>query len=340
MIAFLTLTVFSKLYNAQPMTRRLQLALLQHACPVDASKDDNLATCERLIRQAARDGAQIIVTQELFAGHYFCQVEDDSLFDLAEPIPGPTSERVAALAKELSVTISASLFEKRTAGLYHNTTATFSDAGELIGQYRKMHIPDDPRFYEKYYFTPGDLGWQTFEMPLKRGRESFVSKTLDESQHTSIKTTPDPFLKVGTLVCWDQWFPEAARLTTLIGAELLLYPTAIGYYNDATHGEPQEVREQQRAAWQTMMQSHAIANGVYVAAANRIGTENDLTFWGSSFICGPDGNVIATASADKEEVLHAELDLDAIEAHRRGWPFLRDRRIDAYQHLYKRLDDV
>lgn len=296
------------------MTRTLQLALLQHACPAAATKQDHLATCERLIRQAASDGAQLIVTQELFAGHYFCQIEDEALFDLAEPIPGPTSQHIASLANELNVTISASLFEKRAAGVYHNTTATFGPDGQLIGKYRKMHIPDDPRFYEKYYFTPGDLGWQTF----------------DHGDHN----------KVGTLVCWDQWFPEAARLTALKGAELLLYPTAIGYYNDAEQGEPADVRQQQLAAWQTMMQSHAIANGVFVAAANRIGTEGDLTFWGSSFICSPDGKVIAQASQDQEEVLHAELDLDAIEAQRRGWPFLRDRRIDAYKSLYKRLDDA
>ena len=299
------------------MSRTLQLALLQHACPFGASKEDHLATCERLIRQAAVDGAQLIVTQELFAGHYFCQVEDESLCDLAEPIPGPTSRHVASLASELGVTISASLFEKRTAGVYHNTTATFGPAGDLIGKYRKMHIPDDPRFYEKYYFTPGDLGWQTFEH--------------DNGQQPA---------RVGTLVCWDQWFPEAARLTALKGAELLLYPTAIGYYNDAEQGEPADVRQQQLAAWQTMMQSHAIANGVFVAAANRIGKENDLTFWGSSFVCGPDGKVIAQASPDTEAVLHAELDLDAIETQRRGWPFLRDRRIDAYQALYKRVDDT
>ncbi|MBX2852057.1 MAG: carbon-nitrogen hydrolase [Phycisphaeraceae bacterium] len=295
------------------MPRPLQLALLQHACPVDASKADHLAACERLIRQAAGDGAQLIVTQELFAGHYFPQAEDEALFDLAEPVPGPTSRHIAALATELGVTISVSLFEKRTAGVYHNTTATFGPDGSLIGKYRKMHIPDDPRFYEKYYFTPGDLGWQAFAMP---------SAT------------------VGTLVCWDQWFPEAARLTALKGAELLLYPTAIGYYNDAEQGEPADVREQQLAAWRTMMQGHAIANGVFVAAANRIGKEDDLTFWGSSFVCGPDGAILAQASRDQEEVLHTELDLDAIEAHRRGWPFLRDRRIDAYQALYKRVDDA
>ena len=295
------------------MPRTLQLALLQHACPMEASKEDHVATCERLIRQAAGDGAQLIVTQELFAGHYFPQAEDEALCDLAEPIPGPTSQRIAALAGDLSVTISTSLFEKRTAGVYHNTTATFGPDGDLVGKYRKMHIPDDPRFYEKYYFTPGDLGWQTFTLPGAT---------------------------VGTLVCWDQWFPEAARLTALKGAELLLYPTAIGYYNDAEHGEPEDVREQQLAAWQTIMQSHAITNGVFVAAANRVGTENDLTFWGSSFVCRPDGKVIAQASRDQAEVLHAELDLDLIETQRRGWPFLRDRRIDAYDALYKRVDDA
>jgi len=299
------------------MTRRLQLALLQQACPVEASKEDNLETCIRMVRQAAADGAQLVVTQELFATHYFPQAEDEVLFDLAEPIPGPTSQALSALADELGITLSASLFEKRTAGVYHNTTVTFGSDGACIGKYRKMHIPDDPRFYEKYYFTPGDLGWQTFEYD-------------GGGQQAS----------VGTLVCWDQWFPEAARLTALRGAELLLYPTAIGYYNDAQHGEPKATRAQQRDAWQTIMRSHAIANGVFVAAANRIGTERDLTFWGSSFVCGPDGKITAQASADQEEVLHAELDLDAIEQQRRGWPFLRDRRIDAYQPLYKRLDDA
>jgi len=298
------------------MPRTLQLALLQHACPVDAAPAENLETCCRLIRQAAKDGAQLIVTQELFTAHYFPQVEDDALCDLAEPIPGPTSERLGKLAGELGVAISASLFEKRAPGVYHNTTVTFGTTGTPIGKYRKMHIPDDPRFYEKYYFTPGDLGWQTFD--LKQGGNA---------------------ARVGTLVCWDQWFPEAARLTTMRGAELLLYPTAIGYYNDATLGEPSAVREAQREAWQTMMRSHAIANGVYVAAANRIGTERDLTFWGSSFVCGPDGVFIAQASTDREEVLAVELDLDRIEAQRRGWPFLRDRRIDAYSPLLGRLSD-
>ena len=298
------------------MPRTLNIALLQHACPVNAAAQDNVETCCRLARDAAKQGAQLIVTQELFAAHYFPQVEDEMLCDLAEPIPGPTSARMADLAAELSVTISASLFEKRAPGVYHNTTATFGPGGELIGKYRKMHIPDDPRFYEKYYFSPGDLGWQSFDIPVE-----------------------DNAARVGTLVCWDQWFPEAARLTAMRGAELLLYPTAIGYYNDAELGEPPAVREQQRDAWQTMMRSHAIANGVYVAAANRVGTERDLTFWGSSFVCAPDGRVIAQACPDQEEVLFAELDLDAIEAQRRGWPFLRDRRIDAYRGLLDRLTD-
>ncbi|MEM9347363.1 MAG: carbon-nitrogen hydrolase [Planctomycetota bacterium] len=310
------------------MTQTLQLALLQHACPVGASKEDNLATCERMIREAASDGAQLIVTQELFAGHYFPQVEDESRFDWAEPIPGPTSKRLAALADELEVTISGSFFEKRTAGVYHNTTATFGPDGERIGLYRKMHIPDDPRFYEKYYFTPGDLGWQTFDVLYEQGIAAETAATLRVAG-----------TRVGTLVCWDQWFPEAARLTALKGAGLLLYPTAIGYYNDAEQGEPADVREQQLAAWQTMMRSHAIANGVFVAAANRIGVENDLTFWGSSFVCGPDGGVLAQASRDTEEVLQVRVDLSLIETQRRGWPFLRDRRIDAYDPLLDRLSD-
>ncbi|MEM9020586.1 MAG: carbon-nitrogen hydrolase [Planctomycetota bacterium] len=292
------------------MPRPLQLALLQHDCPTSNTKMQNVERCCAMVREAAAGGAELIVTQELFAGHYFCQAEDEAWFDLAEPIPGPTSQALSALAKELEVTISASLFERRLPGVYHNTTLTLGPSGDQVGLYRKMHIPDDPRFYEKYYFTPGDLGWQTFKCPQA---------------------------EVGTLVCWDQWFPEAARLTAMRGAELLLYPTAIGYYNDSEHGEPTDVREQQLDAWQTIMRSHAIANGVYVAAANRIGVEDDLTFWGSSLIVGPDGRVLAQASRDQPEVLTAEIDLDLIEGQRRGWPFLRDRRIDAYDPLLKRL---
>lgn len=293
----------------------LKVGLIQHACPVDASAAQNLATAERLIRDAAARGAELIVTQELFTGHYFCQVEDDRLFDLAEPIPGPTTRHLGNLAAELEVTISASLFEKRTEGVYHNTTVMLGPEGKLFGRYRKMHIPDDPRFFEKYYFTPGDLGFQNHTIPHPHQRRT----------------------QVGTLVCWDQWFPEAARLTALLGSQVLLYPTAIGYYNHPEHGELESVREQQLAAWRTIQTSHAIANGVFVVAVNRIGVENDLTFWGSSFVCDPTGKIIAQASRDQEEAMVVDLDLSLIEPQRRGWPFLRDRRIDAYQGLNQRL---
>jgi len=283
----------------------VNIALLQHACSPD--KSANVDTMARLARVAAAGGADLIVTQELFASQYFCQVEDEQRFDLAEPIPGPTSQRVCELAKELGVLISASLFERRAAGVYHNTSIMVDRTGEIVDRYRKMHIPDDPRFYEKYYFTPGDLGFRV--------------------QRLDAVTT-------GMLVCWDQWFPEAARLTAMQGAQLLLYPTAIGWY----HGETERDKQDQLHAWQTIQKSHAVANGVYVAAANRVGTEGDLTFWGSSFIVDPAGHVIAEAG-DAEAVITAELDLSRIDAQRRGWPFLRDRRIDAYAPLTKRLLD-
>jgi len=283
----------------------VNIALLQHACGPD--KSANVDTMARLARVAAAGGADLIVTQELFASQYFCQVEDEQRFDLAEPIPGPTSQRVCELAKELGVLISASLFERRAAGVYHNTSIMVDRTGEIVDRYRKMHIPDDPRFYEKYYFTPGDLGFRV--------------QRLDD-------------VTTGMLVCWDQWFPEAARLTAMRGAQLLLYPTAIGWY----HGETERDKQDQLHAWQTIQKSHAVANGVYVAAANRIGTEGDLTFWGSSFIVDPAGHVIAEAG-DDEAVITAELDLSRIDAQRRGWPFLRDRRIDAYAPLTKRLLD-
>jgi len=311
-------------------SQTLRIGLIQHACPpaqsLGQSPEANLDIACDMIRQAASQGATLIVTQELFTAHYFPQVQDDALFDLAQTVPipgehhgpvtadqaGPTSVRLSTLAAELGVTLSGSIFERRAPGVYHNTTITFGPDGSPVGRYRKMHIPDDPRFYEKYYFTPGDLGWQTFPLP---GKE-----------------------KIGTLVCWDQWFPEAARLTALKGAQLLLYPTAIGYYNHPELGEPPAVREQQRDAWQTVMRGHAIANGVFVAAANRVGVEDDLTFWGSSFVCGPDGKIIAQASRDAQEVLVVDCDLSLIEAQRRGWPFLRDRRIDAYGNLFKRME--
>lgn len=267
-----------------------------------------------MIREAAGRGAQLVVTQELFATDYFPQVEDESHFDLAEPIPGPTSERLGKLAAELGVTIVASLFEKRAPGLYHNTAITLTPessarpVGAIADRYRKMHIPDDPGFFEKYYFTPGDLGWRTCRTP---------------------------HAEIGTLICWDQWYPEAARLTVLRGAELLVYPTAIGWLTSDTP----ELHLQQREAWITMQRAHAIANGVFVIAVNRIGVEGAITFYGSSFVADPGGQVIAQASTDAEESLVVDCDLSLIETQRRGWPFLRDRRIDAYGDLQRRYVD-
>ena len=262
-------------------------------------------------------GAEIVCLPELFLTQYFCQREDIALFDLAEPIPGPTTECLGTLARELKVTIVASLFERRAAGVYHNTAAIIAPGGQVAGIYRKMHIPDDPLYYEKYYFTPGDLGFKTFATD---------------------------FGKFGTLVCWDQWYPEAARLTALQGANVLFYPTAIGWHPD----EKAQYGEAQYNAWQTIQRAHAIANGVYVAVPNRVGTENGnvrgnqapgkgLEFWGGSFIADPFGQVIASASHDKEEVLIAEVDLQRIEEVRRNWPFWRDRRVDAYAPITQRF---
>ncbi|MBI1369074.1 MAG: acyltransferase [Planctomycetes bacterium] len=286
--------------------RTLRIALLQHASSQD--KATNIETVRAMAREAKEAGASLVITQELFAGPYFCQVEDESLFALAEPIPGPTSQKLCDTAKELNIHLSASLFERRAPGVYHNTSIMISPDGAIIDRYRKMHIPDDPRFYEKYYFTPGDLGFRAQKLPQ---------------------------VTTGMLVCWDQWYPEAARLTALRGAELLLYPTAIGWY----HGETDEDRAAQRQAWITMQRSHAIANGVFVAACNRIGIENDLRFWGTSFVADPSGTIIAEAPENEPAVLLADLDLARIEPQRRGWPFLRDRRIDAYDQLTRRLID-
>ena len=289
-------------------SRTVKLGLIQHACAPE--KDSNIATAIEMIRDAAGKGAQLIATQELFASQYFCQVEDDRLFDLAETIPGPTSDRLCALAKELGIELTASLFEKRTHGLYHNTSIMIDRGGNIVDKYRKMHIPDDPRFFEKYYFTPGDLGFRCQELPGTKA-------------------------KTGMLVCWDQWYPEAARLTALRGAEVLFYPTAIGWY----HGETDFDRKQQKTAWQTIQKSHAIANGVFVASINRIGVEGDLKFWGSSFVCDPGGVVMAEAPEDEPAVLVVEVDFGRIEELRRGWPFFRDRRIDAYEPITKRYLD-
>ena len=289
--------------------RIVKVGLVQSATLKD--KGQNVQRALAGVREAAKQGAQIVCLQELFASPYFCQVEDADLFDLAEPIPGPTSRAVAEVAKETHTTVIASLFEKRAAGVYHNTAVVLGPGGEQIGMYRKMHIPDDPLYYEKFYFTPGDLGFRA--APTRHGR-------------------------VGALVCWDQWFPEAARLTALRGAELLFYPTAIGWHP----GEKDQYGAEQLAAWQTIQKSHAIANGVFVVAVNRVGHEGPkdggLEFWGRSFVVDPFGVVLAEAGSG-EEVLVVDCDLARQEEVRRGWPFLRDRRIDAYGGLGKRLLD-
>ena len=271
----------------------------------------NDATAERGIRQAAAKGARLICLPELYRSPYFCQSESDAPFNLAEAVPGPTTERLAELAQELGLCIVASLFERRAAGIYHNTTAVIDGDAGYIGKYRKMHIPDDPRYYEKYYFTPGDLGFLNFS------------------------TSVGP---LGILICWDQWYPEAARLTALKGANLLIYPTAIGWHPE----EKAENGAAQAASWELMQRSHAVANGCFVVAVNRVGFEAEpagdggIEFWGSSFVAGPDGRILAKAPADEPAVLVAQVDLDAIERARIAWPFLRDRRIDAYSQLTDR----
>jgi N-carbamoylputrescine amidase len=262
----------------------------------------NLKKALARIGEAAKKGAQIVCLQELFRSQYFCQTEDIELFKLAEEIPGPTTATLSKAARQHKVVVIASLFEKRAAGVYHNTAVIIDASGKLIGKYRKMHIPDDPLYYEKFYFTPGDLGFQTHDTA---------------------------YAKVGALVCWDQWFPEAARLTALSGSEFIFYPTAIGWLP----GEEEEMNQAQHSAWETMQRAHAIANGVYVVVVNRVGREGKLNFWGQSFVADPFGRIIAKASADKEEVLVVACDLDKIEKTRQNWPFLRDRRIDAYDKL-------
>jgi N-carbamoylputrescine amidase len=270
--------------------------------------DENLARALAGIEDAATRGARLVCLQELFRTPYFCQAEDTARFDLAEPVPGPTTEAVAKVAAARGVTVVASVFERRTGGLYHNTAVVLDADGQVAGVYRKMHIPDDPLYYEKFYFTPGDLGFQAFD--TRAGR-------------------------VGTLVCWDQWFPEAARLTALAGAQVLVYPTAIGWET----GVRPEWEAAEHDAWETAQRAHAIANGVFVAAVNRVGVEGRLTFWGQSFVVDPFGRVIARASAREEETLVVDCDLSLVEEVRRGWPFLRDRRIDAYGDLLKRFRD-
>ncbi|MGB9080821.1 MAG: carbon-nitrogen hydrolase [Desulfuromonadaceae bacterium] len=291
----------------------LKVALIQQSCT--DSRDGNLADTTRMVRRAAASGAQLVVLQELHTSTYFCQVESPALFDLAEPIPGPSSETLGKLAGELGVVIVASLFERRAAGLYHNTAVVFEKDGSIAGIYRKMHIPDDPGYYEKFYFTPGDLGFN----PIK----------------TSVGT-------LGVLVCWDQWYPEAARLMALAGADLLIYPTAIGWDPDDT----QEEQLRQRDAWVTVQRGHAVANGLPLLAVNRVGFERcgqqpdvGIRFWGGSFAAGPQGEILAEASRDSEEIIEVEIDLAKSERVRRIWPFLRDRRIDEYGDLLKRFRD-
>jgi N-carbamoylputrescine amidase len=273
-----------------------------------ARKAKNVDKAVARIGEAAAAGAQMVCLQELFAGQYPCQSEDHARFDEAEPIPGPTSSALAEAAGRHGVVVVGSLFERRAAGLYHNTAVVFDADGSLAGTYRKMHIPDDPLYYEKFYFTPGDLGFRAFDTRFGR---------------------------VGVCVCWDQWYPEAARLTALAGAEIIFYPTAIGWLPD----EKQIYGASQHSAWETMMRSHAIANGLFVAAANRTGPEGKLEFWGASFLADPNGNVLARAGHDKEETLLVECDFDKIDVVRTHWPFLRDRRIDAYGDLTKRYLD-
>jgi N-carbamoylputrescine amidase len=292
--------------------RVIHVGLVQMSMSSDA--DDNLKKAVARVAEAKKKGAEVVCLPELYRSPYFCQKEDARLFDLAEPVPGPSTEALGRAAREAGVVVVAPIFEKRALGLYHNTAAIIDTTGEVAGLYRKMHIPDDPAFYEKFYFTPGDLGFRAID--TQKG-------------------------KIGTLICWDQWYPEGARLTALQGAVVLFFPTAIGWHphEKAEHGVPQ------RDAWRTIQRGHAIANGVYVAVVNRVGHEippeggPGLEFWGSSFVADPFGVVVAEASTDKEEILVAKVDLGRIEEVRRNWPFLRDRRIDAYAGIERRFLD-
>jgi N-carbamoylputrescine amidase len=293
---------------AQNNTR---VALVQMRCGADPEK--NFSRALDFIRDAAKKGARIVCLPELFRSQYFCQTEDHKNFELAEEIPGRSTSRLSELAGELGVAIVASLFEKRSAGVYHNTAAIIDADGKFLGKYRKMHIPDDPLYHEKFYFTPGDLGFQAWK--TKSG-------------------------KIGVCVCWDQWYPEAARLTALRGADIIFYPTTIGWHPS----EKEEFGAAQHSAWETIQRSHAIANGCYVAAANRVGHEapaggDGIEFWGQSFICGPDGEIIAKGSVDHEEMVIGEIDWARVNEHRTHWPFLRDRRVDAYSGIEQRLLD-
>ncbi len=286
--------------------KNVKVGLVQTSCT--ANKEENLAKAIAKIREIAAKGAQIICLQELFTSLYFCDVEDYENFKLAESIPGPSSDALSAVAKELNVVIIASLFEKRAEGLYHNTTAVLDADGTYLGKYRKMHIPDDPGYYEKFYFTPGDLGYKVFKTK---------------------------YATIGVLICWDQWYPEAARITSLMGAEILFYPTAIGWASS----QDAETNTEQYNAWQTIQRSHAVANGVHVVSVNRVGDEGPMKFWGGSFIANAFGSVLYQASHTDEELIVQELDLEKSDRYRTHWPFLRDRRIDSYAPITKRYID-
>ncbi len=285
---------------------KVSIGLVQMRCEADA--EANLSKAEARIRQAAARGAEIVCLQELFRSPYFCRSEDVAAFDWAEPMAGPSTRRLAALAREFEIALVVPLFERRAPGVYHNSAVLLDPRGEVAGRYRKMHIPDDPGYYEKFYFSPGDLGFRAHETPFGR---------------------------VGILICWDQWFPEAARLTALKGAQILFYPTAIGWDAD----ESPRTRGEQHSAWETSQRGHAVANGVFVAAVNRVGTEGRIVFWGQSFVADPFGRILARGSDREEETLVVECDLGRIESVRRDWPFLRDRRIDAYEGLDRRMLD-
>lgn len=291
----------------------ITVALIQQRCSTD--KQESLAATTAKVREAAKAGARLVALQELHSGPYFCQTEDTERFTMAEPLPGPTTELLGNLAAELGIVLIASLFERRASGLYHNSAVVFDTDGTIAGIYRKMHIPDDPGFHEKFYFTPGDLGFKPVQTSLGR---------------------------LGVLVCWDQWFPEAARLMALAGAEILIYPTAIGW---DPSDEPEE-QERQRDAWETVQRGHAIANGLHLLAINRVGFEPSpdqgaagIKFWGSSFIAGPQGEILSRGDTEQEEIIVTQINLERSEAVRRIWPFLRDRRIDAYDDILKRFID-
>ena len=287
--------------------KNVSFALIQLSCDEDQSK--NAVKTFSAIREAASKGAQVICLQELFLSVYFCYEENPSFFDLAETIPGPLTNQLGDLAKELGVVIVASMFEKRAAGIFHNTTVVLDADGRYLGKYRKMHIPDDPGYYEKYYFTPGDLGYLVFDTH---------------------------FAKIGVLICWDQWYPEAARLTALKGAEVLVYPTAIGWDLEEKNNE---INREQYQAWQTIQRSHSVANGIPVVSVNRVGVEHGQQFWGGSFVSNAFGRVIFQASHDQEEIALVAVDVDSSEYYRKTWPFFRDRRIDSYGDITKRFND-